>query len=178
MPIYKAEYLPNYRMPNGKVIIGQTAAVPEIKSAQELKEAVDELKKMGFNVEWDLVSGVSHSECLRLKNTHHIEFDNMYQGHHGMAGLEAISLGIPTLAYLRPEMVEAYKKLGNGEEVPFINVRNKDEIVSVLAKFLGDRKAWQEWSHYCRSWIEKYYNEERLVKMYAALYEDLAGGNG
>ena len=64
----------------------------------------------------------------RRKRTHHIEFDNLYQGHHGMAGLEALSMGIPVLAKLEQRVCIAYDNLGEGSPLPFINVKNEDEL--------------------------------------------------
>ena len=172
MPIDQEDYLPIYdRSYESTLIIGQTAASPQIKSTDILERVANEMREGGYDVQLDIITGVSHAECLRRKREHHIEFDNMYQGHHGMAGLESISMGIPTLAWLKPDVVEAYKRLGEGNDVPFINVQDENELKANLIELVENRKLLREKSIYCRKWIETYYSEERLVNMYIDLYE-------
>jgi len=174
MPIYREDYLPLRDRPHyNSIIIGQTASSPELKSTEMLADAVRELKAKGYNVEMDLITGASHSDCLRRKRSHYIEFDNMHQGHHGMAGLEAISMGIPTLAWLTPEVIKAYERLGSGDPIPFINVRDKGELMTEMIELITNRNTWEERSSYSRRWIEKYYDEKNLVQMYIDLFERL-----
>ncbi|MGR3303189.1 MAG: hypothetical protein ACUZ8I_11875 [Candidatus Scalindua sp.] len=177
MPIYREDYRPTHNKSyNGTIIIGQTAVSQKIKSTDLLVTTVKEIQARGYDVALDIVTGVSHSQALRRKREHQIEFDNMYQGHHGMAGLEAISMGIPTLAWLKPKVVEAYEEIGEGSDVPFINVRDKNELMTALIKMIENRDLLKEKSIYCQKWIEKYYNEKYLVNMYIDLYERIMAG--
>lgn len=177
MPIYREDYRPPHNKSyNGTLIIGQTSVSPKIKSTDLLVSIVKEIQASGYDVALDIITGITHSETLRRKREHNIEFDNMYQGHHGMAGLEAISMGIPTLAWLKPEVIEAYKELGEGSDVPFINVRDKNELMKALIELIDNRELLKEKSNYNRKWIEKYYNEEYLVNMYIDLYECIMDG--
>lgn len=174
LPVYDESYLP---LPNkdykGRLIIGQSPSVKRIKSTNILNKVVYGLQQSGYDIELDVIEKTRHRECLARKKYHHIEFDNMHQGHLGMAGFEAASMGIVTMGWMKPSVQEAYTKLGEGNDLPFINVGSEEELRDELIHLIEDRELLLERSQYTRLWMERYYTEKRLLALYVNLYEGL-----
>ena len=155
------------------IIIGQSPTGRNRKNTDDLILVYNSLKQIHKNLTLQIIENVSYEECLKLKSLCHIFFDNMFQGHIGMSGFEAMALGIPVLAYLKMETLEAYKKFSDGDDVPIINVQNNNELYNEINHLLNDRDYLIEISKKSSEWISKYYNEERIVKYWIELYESL-----
>ncbi|KKR29977.1 MAG: hypothetical protein UT63_C0110G0003 [Candidatus Gottesmanbacteria bacterium GW2011_GWC2_39_8] len=107
-PIYDKEYLPKKdKNFNGTLILGQSPSTPNTKNTEEFVHVFRKLKDKGYDIELDIIKDVNHKECLKRKREWHIAFDNMHQGHEGSSAWESASMGIPTLAKLGREELEA-----------------------------------------------------------------------
>lgn len=177
LQIYEKDYLPLSKKDlNGRLIVGQSPSVRRLKSTDVLEKAVYELKRSGYDIELDVIEATSHRECLKRKKSHHIEFDNMEQGHLGMAAFEAASMGIVTMGWMKPSVQDAYFKLGEESGLPFINVDSEESLKKELLRFIENRQLLIERSNYTRFWMQRYYNEKRIVDLYVKLYEGLMQG--
>jgi len=97
--------------------------------------AIEKLKSKGFNVELVLIEGVSNRECIEIKQSCHLFFDQAVIPAYGMSAVEAISVGIPLITYL-PEFVR--KRDDRMRDCPIICLEEPSikEAVKVISKAL------------------------------------------
>lgn len=171
-PINDPPYLPeSSKTFDGELIIGQSPSKTQMKNTKELVDVVEGLKTAGYPIKLDILSGISHEECLKRRRHHHISFDNLTQGHPGSSGWESLSLGIPTLVRIDKREMDVLTEFAEGNPPPFINVDSKEDMYNEFKKLILDRDKLKSLSFYCRQWMEKYYKEERLIKYWLKIIE-------
>lgn len=78
-----------------------------MKGYSILEQSVNELKAQGYNIELDIISGVSNKECLGRKLECHACFCSL-SGGWGISGVESMFMGQPTLTLLDPFVLSLY----------------------------------------------------------------------
>lgn len=85
------------------IIIGTSPGAErrELKGTDDiLLPALDMLAKRGRRLEVRIITGCSNAECLELKKTCHLFFDQGHVGFWGMSAVEAAAFGIPVIVYI------------------------------------------------------------------------------
>ena len=121
------------------------------------------------------ITNIPFFECLRIKRNSDIVIDDIITGSYHLTSLEALSQGKTTLAYLDNRTQYILRELTGASELPFVNVK-MEEAKYVLEELLQDKKLREEIGDYSRKWMEKYYNDKDLVKIYKKVYEDILNG--
>jgi hypothetical protein len=123
--------------------------------------------KQEFNIIKMPMHNVSHTSLLTArKHRATIVVDNITEGHYGLAGFEAMSLGLPFICFnakaTRIQLSEMTDYIRE-DYPPIIEVlpNVKDVVQAVKNTVVTD-----ELRHHCRLWMEKYYSPERLIKRY------------
>jgi len=88
----------------------------QIKGTQYLLDAVARLQALHYPVELSLIENRSHADAVRLYRAADLAVDQLLVGSYGQFAAEMMALGVPTIAYLRPDLVSHY-----AEEPPLIN---------------------------------------------------------
>ena len=175
VPINNPLYLPTERDFKGEIKVCQKIFSGDVrpwKGTFVLHDTINMRLKEWFKypIKFTLFQGESISNCLKLSADYQVCVDNITQGFIGMSGWESLSKGQVVVSRLDPIVEEAYKKFGNGT-CPIINVSGMDELAKVLRELCNDRDYLKKKSIESRKWMEKYYNEERIVKLYVKEYE-------
>lgn len=121
------------------------------------------------------ITNIPFFECLRIKRNSDIVIDDIITGSYHLTSLEALSQGKPTLAYLDNRTQYILRELTGASELPFVNVK-MEESKYVLEELCRDKKLREQIGDYSRKWMEKYYNDKDLVKIYKKVYEDILNG--
>ena len=114
-------------------------------------------------------------ECLKIKRNSDIVIDDIMTGSYHLTSLEALSQGKPTLSYLDNRTQYILREITGAKELPFVNVKF-EEAKYVLEELCKNQRLREEIGEYSRNWMEKYYNDENLIKNYVNTYEDIANG--
>jgi hypothetical protein len=85
------------RAPDGRIRIVQAPTNREHKATELLIAAVDELVAEGLPIDLVIVEGTTQAECLRIKATADIVFDQLEWG-YGCNAVEAWAMGIPVIS--------------------------------------------------------------------------------
>jgi len=134
------------------------------KGTRYLLEAVERLKKEGFDIELLFIQGVSNQQVLDLYAQADVVADQFIAGFHGYAALEAMAVGKPVLCYLRgPEMMI------DSETCPIINV-NPDNLYATLMNLMERKIDLQKIGEDGRRYIEKYYSLPAVSARLADIY--------
>lgn len=144
----------------------------DTKGYPEVSELLNEFKDISYIQK---ITNTPFFECLKLKRQSDIVIDDIITGSYHLTSLEALSQGKPVLSYLDNRTQYILRELTGAEELPFVNVK-VEEAKYVLKELCENKKLRDEIGAYSRRWMEKYYNDKDLVKIYVQVYEDLLNG--
>ena len=161
------------------------------KGTGEFLEAVEQLKHDGFKFDMDLISNVSHSECVERKRKASIFFDQAGReqvdklgidtviGWYGNSALEAAVFGIPTIAHMSDIAFDGAERAGRDirDKCAMINTElGRDGIHKTLKNFLEMENAEKEvLSRETRNWIEEFHSYEAVAVELDKCYKSLVG---
>ena len=134
-----------------------------IKGTKALVEAVERLKKAGFNVELVLMRGVSNSEIQKAIESVDVVADQFVIGWYAMFAMEAMALRKPVLCYLREDLIDLYVKAGlvRREEIPIINT-NLLEIEDNIRWIYSHRQELIAIGEKSRTFVSDHHSLERI----------------
>ena len=122
-------------------------------------------------VELDLVEGVPHDEARERYARADIAVDQLVAGWHGIFALEAMALGKPVVAYLKPEVVERTER-AYGTKVPIVPA-TADTLVEALRPLVADAELRRRIGAESRAYVERVHDidviADRLVDLYSRL---------
>lgn len=161
----------NRRPDDGMVRIVSAPTNREIKSTALLEQAVVALQSEGLSVELVLVEGRSWVECLAVKATADIYFDQVKLG-YGCNAIEAWGMGIPvvagadewTLTRMRSEW-----NLGLSDPLPFY-AATETTIADALRELVQSADLRAEAAARGKAHAEKYHAERPALVRLAELY--------
>lgn len=173
IPIYDAEYKPNLKFVDGKIIIGQSPSESARKDTDIFVSVFKNLKKKYKDIEMDVVTGVENKKCLERKRKWHIAFDNISDGFEGKSGWESLSMGIPTLARLNKMQERTLQVWGRAPQ-PFHLVDDEKSLYHGIDYFLSSRKMLAKASLDSRLWMEYYCHPKRVLGRFIDIVEGTA----
>ena len=168
IPIHDALYEPDWR--------DRKSCVSYIKHA-------DVLDKVTWpdGVAVQSLAGTHHPKILfRRKTSASVIVDNICDGHFGLAGCEGLSLGLPTIVFNHEKTKAALRELAP-EYPPFIEVSQSfHAVIEAVKRMLAmPGGEYLEFRKQIRSWAERFYNSEYLIKKYwDPFFEELHGQGG
>ncbi|MBD50997.1 MAG: hypothetical protein CMB08_03630, partial [Euryarchaeota archaeon] len=138
--------------------------------------AINELSKK-YNIKFNLIQNLSHKECLHEISKSDIFIDQMVAGYYGNAGLEAMTMGIPVLAYVNDKTI----RLAGSEwsDIPLLRVNelSKESIKKTLEPFLKDNKKLIPLSNLSKKWVKKIHSPKKVAGMWEKIYDELINNN-
>lgn len=142
-----------------------TKAAPE---TSEMMRKVAERTGCSFNI----MTGRPLHEVLEAKRRSRIVIDDLATGSYHLTGLEALAQGKPVLAYLDERCLRLLRYISGSDHCPFINVRLED-AEEVLLWLLDHPRECEEIGKAGREWMLMYWNEEKMIKHFVDVYEQL-----
>ena len=155
IPIRDVLYKPDYT--------SRAPCVSYIKLARELKNA-----EFGHARKLPLFRTHRPVVLWRRKTEATVVIDNVCDGHYGLAGCEALSLGLPCVVYNHPITKGQLADLAP-EPAPFIETERPEVSDAVAAARQVLRMSAEAYAHFRRSirlWMERFYAPERLIARY------------
>lgn len=166
LPVDDPAYFPDFTV--------RPHCVSYIKQADEMDfiELGPNVKKLNLHMK-------PHAEILRRrKHEATIIFDNTIDGHWGLAGHEALLLGLPCLAFNHPETMKALTSYVHERypltpfdnisgRFPFLNVNSVEEAKHVIGELAGMREHdFLELRYAVRYWAEHYFSPCSMTKRF------------
>lgn len=140
------------------------------KGYEQTKKILEELKlKYKDKIDYDIITDVSLSECLRRKSECNIIIDEVITGSYHRSGLEGLALGKLTICGISPEVSNTLEKVTNAVN-PFYqsNINTlKDDLSTII-----DTMSVEEINDYGkrnREWMEINWSPENIIKEFLKL---------
>jgi glycosyltransferase involved in cell wall biosynthesis len=138
----------------------------ERKGTRFVIEACEQLP-----VELDIVEGVPHEAARERYARADIVVDQLNAGWHGVFALEAMALGKPVVAHLKPDVVERSAK-GYGVGLPIVPA-SKDTLVEALRPLVEQPALRREVGAAGRAYVEQVHDIDRIAARLIDLYRSL-----
>lgn len=156
----------NVSQPHSEVLrIGHFPNHGHFKGTRFLDAAVDELKGRGVQIELVKLSGLPRATILQEMRRVDVVVDQLISGSFGLTAVEAMALGVPVIAYLRPGVA-----IPAPEECPIIRA-TPDTIGSLLEELSRDREPLVEPRRLGPQYVANHFSiqafEHDLRKLYA-----------
>lgn len=175
VPLDDPDYMPAERPEREEIWVGHSPTRRELKNTEEFRAVMERLAAADRRLRACVIENTPHRECLRIKSQCDLFFDHM-QGYFGVSSLEALSLGVPTVAGLDAWNRRCLREFTGSEELPWIVARNADELERVIRRYAGSRELRKEAGKHSRAWMVRCWTPARIASELAGLYEVLADG--
>lgn len=141
----------------------------DVKGTKYVVLAIEELKKNGFEFEFELVHGVPQNQMKAYLSKADLVIDQLLVGWYGGLSVEAMALGIPVICYLRSEdLIHVPKEMI--EDCPIINA-SPETLYSVLKNtILSSSQEIQILKEKSRYYVEKWHDPKRIAEITLAHY--------
>ena len=172
-----------YSWRDGRVL-AHSPSTKERKGTDDLVAAVN-----GLGIEFDLISGVSHEECVSRKSSANLFFDqagreiqerlgiNTVIGWYGNSALEAAVFGIPTIAHLSEHAYDGAARAGRDirDSCAILNTPLGSAGIrrTLEAYFLQGADGRAELSRRTRRWIEEFHSYQACADELGKVYRGL-----
>ncbi|WP_027186564.1 glycosyltransferase [Desulfovibrio inopinatus] len=173
IPEHDSRYMPNPRLADGKIRIAHSPTRKDLKNTDDLLAVHDKITSELPHFELDMIDNATHNDCLARKQSCDIAFDHM-QGYYGMASLEALSQGLPTIAGLSDHTIARIREYFGCDDLPWVIARHADELETALRHLALDDDEREQRGAASRHFMETVWTEKRLTTDLATFYEELA----
>ncbi|MDA3791295.1 MAG: hypothetical protein PF503_22705 [Desulfobacula sp.] len=172
VPIDHVLYRPKVKKVSEKILICQSPTRKDLKNTEAFIEIVKGLKKTYENILLKIIDFTPHLDCLRIKQKADINFDHM-QGYFGVSSLESLSMGVTTIAGLDEWNRGWIKKKIGVDHLPWIIVRNAEELSKSLTRLIKDKDLREETGRESRLFMETHWSEKKIVNYLIGFYNTL-----
>jgi hypothetical protein len=141
-----------------------------LKGTKYLVAAVEKLRTAGFDIELLLVENMPREKALECYREADIAVDQLLLGSYGTFAVELMAIGIPTICYLRDDLLTKY-----AEPPPIVNA-DPETIGDVLRDLVGRRSNWPSIAREGRFFAEKFHDSLVLANQAIATYHKVIDG--
>lgn len=147
--------------------IFHTTNHPGIEGTNQIQSVIERLKSKGHPIEFVFLKDATHEQVMEECSKCDIAIGKMKMGHYANAQIESMTLGIPTITYIRPEyMTEELKNSG------FI-ICSLDELESTLEFYLNHPECLAEKRRIAHSSILKIHDNHQITEKLIKYYQEL-----
>lgn len=152
-----------------KVIIAHAPTDRRLKGTKYIVDAVDRLKKEGYNIDLILLEAMNIKEVRNWFNRADIVVDQLLGGWYGKLATEAMAMAKPTLCYINEEIKE---QMSYGNDLPIVS-SNPITIYQDLKHLLDNPKLRKEIGSKSRTYVEANHSQEVVGNKLKTLFENL-----
>lgn len=140
---------------------------PEVKSTAALRVAVNNLQVDGLSVELRVIEGKPWAECMALKASADIYFDQVLLG-YGCNAVEAWGMGIPVIAGADEWTLAKMREVYDGP-IPFYEA-TEDTIAAAIGDLAQSKAKRTKYAKLGMAHVRKFHDERPALTRLAQLY--------
>ncbi|MEK7450116.1 MAG: glycosyltransferase [Planctomycetota bacterium] len=137
-----------------------------IKGTGYLLQAIDLLKKKGYDVEPVLIENMPYEEVRKAAGSADLAVDQLLIGSYGLFSAEMMALGKPVICYIRDDLKEKYPP-----GLPIISA-NRTNIFSVLKNLVDEREKWNKLGEQGRAYVENVHDVNKICRQLLKYYTE------
>jgi len=162
-----SEFSPRYPSPhNTRPLIVHVPSRHKIKGTDHVLAVIERLKqKYSFN--FKLIHNTEHAQTIRLIQECDIMIDQMNIGDHGVAAVEAMALGKPTVCYIKSSLVDRYPP-----GFPIVNA-SVGTLEDTLVNLLSNSSLRHEIGQKSRVYVETHHDAHKIAHELVDIYQEL-----
>lgn len=141
-----------------------------VKSTDALEAAVAKLQRDGLNVELIVIEFKPWAECMALKATADIYFDQVILG-YGCNAVEAWGMGIPVIAGADEWTLKKMKEVYGTDKLPFYEA-TEETIGEAIADLATHKAKRTQYARRGLAHVRKFHDELPALTRLAALYRE------
>jgi len=145
------------------LVIAHAPSRADLKGTSEIAEAITKLSE-AYDIDFQLVSGVSHEEAIETYRRSDIVIDQLIAGSYGMLAIESMALGKPVVGYIRSDLVCRFP------EAPPIYNATVDNIFERLEDLVKDPDLRQQLGSAGRAYVERNHDSMTVATLVAEAY--------
>lgn len=162
-----SDFEPHYPDPaNDRPLLVHAPSHVVVKGTPAVLAAVETLRAT-HQFDFRLVHGLPHSEAMDLVRRCDVFLDQFVIGDFGLAALEAMAFGKPTVCYIRPSLAAVYPP-----DFPMVNASQED-LADVLKGLLEDAERRRNLGRQGRAYVEKHHDARKIARQLVGIYEEL-----
>jgi hypothetical protein len=162
-----SDFEPHYPDPeNPRPLLMHAPSSTLTKGTPAVLAAVEKLRAT-HQFDFRLVHGLPHSEAMDLVRRCDVFLDQFVVGDFGLAALEAMAFGKPTVCYIRPSLAAVYPP-----DFPMVNA-TQENLADVLKGLLDDAERRRNLGRQSRAYVEKHHDARKIARQLVAIYEEL-----
>lgn len=146
------------------VRVAHVPSAPLLKGTAYLREAVNQLREEGLPIELVSVSGMPHSDALRAIRAADVVVDQLLSGAYGVAAIEAMALGKPTIGYIREDLRAHYPV-----DLPMLSA-SIHTIADVLRALVQAPESWAEIGRRSQDYVARTHDAGQVVARLLGAY--------
>jgi len=135
----------------------------EVKGTKYVIDAVEKIKRKGYNINFKLVENTSHEVVMGLLKNADIVIDQLLIGWYGMVSVEGMAFGKPVCVYINEEL-QSY--LPNN---PLVNT-DKDKLFDALIGLIEDKELRKDYGKKGRNFAKDFHDVRRVTKKINSFY--------
>ncbi len=172
------DWVPVESIPHDKVRILHAPNHRNIKGTRFIIEAIESIIKEGYPVEFKLLEKVPNKIIREALEWCDIAIDQLIIGWYAMFAIEAMSLGKPTICYLRDDLYKLYYEAGivKKDEIPLVR-SDTSTIKQVLLELILDASNRKRIGDHSRKFVEKYHSLDAVGLIFDSIIKKLLKTN-
>ncbi len=164
------ESLPAFERKDAKTVyVVHAPSATRLKGTRFLETAVADLQKKGVPVELVMLTKVKHESVLASLQAADIVVDQLLLGPYGVLSIEAMSLGKPTLCYIRDDLAAAFPR-----DLPIVRC-TPDDVGQRIVELIEERKSWPARGERSIAYARTHHDGRRAAETLRAVYEHHLG---
>ena len=146
-----------------------------LKGTPAIISAVERLKREGYKLRLEFVSGMRNREVRFIQAQADIIVDQLNYGRHGATGREGLMLGKPTISHLIRDEIDDSQRLAYLDECTVVpaNERSIYDVLKDLVESEEKRRAIGEASRACAL---KWWSADACAERYERIYDCVMSG--
>ena len=166
-----SDFDPKYPDPeNRRPLVAHAPSHTGKKFTAHIIQKVEKLKSK-YDFDFRLITGLKHSDAIAAIRECDLLIDEIAPGEYGVAAIEAMALGKPSINYIKPSIENQLPK-----ELPIVNA-NVDTLSEVLERLLADGQRRYEIGFSGRKYVEKYHDAHQIARQLVDIYKELLSKN-
>lgn len=162
--LFLSEFEPAFPDPmKQRLLLVHVPSSKAIKGTDAVLQTVEILRQR-HEFDFTLIHDVAHSEAINLMRQADIVLDQFVIGDHGLATLEAMALGKPTVCYIKDAHLPQYPV-----DFPIVNA-HQNNLVQTVEALLIDGQRRHTIGRNSRKYVERHHDAHVIAKQLFDIY--------